>query len=95
MDTTLPSGTTKRRIELRLVKPLFAWFRPADRHRRRGGAPGAVGHRHVGGAGRRRHGDRRVPVQPRVAVRGGFGAGGWFRTRSSTGAGCCRSVRAG
>ena len=26
MDTTLPSGTTKRRIELRLVKPLFAWF---------------------------------------------------------------------
>ncbi|WP_284755850.1 hypothetical protein [Curtobacterium sp. ME-Dv--P-122a] len=26
MDTTLPSGTTKRRIELRLVRPMFAWF---------------------------------------------------------------------
>ncbi len=26
MDTTLPSGTTKRRIELRLARPLLTWF---------------------------------------------------------------------
>lgn len=26
VDTTLPSGTTKRRIELRLARPLLTWF---------------------------------------------------------------------
>jgi hypothetical protein len=26
MDALSPSGTTKRRIELRIVRPLFAWF---------------------------------------------------------------------
>lgn len=26
MDATLPSGTTRRRVELRLVRPLFPWF---------------------------------------------------------------------
>lgn len=26
MDATLPSGTTRRRVELRLVRPLLTWF---------------------------------------------------------------------